>query len=93
VGDLSYVKTSFNSSYGKVGSDWKVDGGKFVWNVTVPANATATVYIPAEDPAGITESNKPAGGARGIKYLRTEAGAVVYEVGSGSYRFASAMPK
>ena len=34
----------------------------------------------------------PAGEAPGVKYLRTEAGAAVYEVGSGSYRFLSSLP-
>jgi len=93
VGDLTYVKASYNSSYGKITSDWKIAGGRFTWNLSVPPNTTATVYVPAKDPAGVTESAKPASEARGVKYLRTEAGAAVYEIGSGSYRFESPMAR
>jgi alpha-L-rhamnosidase len=50
-------------------------------------NTTATVYVPAVDQAGITESGKPAAQAEGVKFLRMEKGAAVYEVGSGSYVF------
>jgi alpha-L-rhamnosidase len=90
VGDLTFLQASYNSSYGKIVSDWKVAGGNFIWNLTVPANATATVYVPAKDPAAVTESGKRASGARGVKYVRSEPGVAVYEVGSGSYRFEAA---
>jgi alpha-L-rhamnosidase len=56
-------------------------------SVVIPPNTTATVYLPAADPAGITESGKPAAEAEGVKFLRMEQRAAVYEVGSGSYAF------
>ena len=37
----------FNSVYGKVKSAWKIDGNDFVYEVTVPANTTATVTLPS----------------------------------------------
>ncbi len=92
VGGLSYVKASYNSSYGKIVSDWRIAGGRFIWNLIVPPNATATVYVPAKDQAAISESAKPASESHGVKYLRTEAGAAVYEIGSGSYQFESRIP-
>jgi alpha-L-rhamnosidase len=55
----------------------------------VPPNATATVFVPAKDAAGVTESGKPAAEAEGVKFLRTENGAAVYAVGSGTYQFQS----
>ncbi len=93
VGDLTYVKASYDSSYGKITSDWKITAGRFIWNLTVPPNTTAMVYVPAKDPAGVTEGGKPAKEAQGVKYLRTEAGAAVYGIGSGSYMFESEMPR
>jgi alpha-L-rhamnosidase len=93
VGDLHYVQASYQSAYGKIASDWKIAGGRFAWSVTVPANTTATVFVPAQDAAAVTESGQPASAARGVKFLRSEAGAAVYEVGSGSYRFESALPR
>jgi len=93
VGDLTSVRASFNSSYGKIVSDWDISGGRFIWNVTVPPNVTATVYVPAKDQAAVTESGKQARAARGVKYQRTKAGAAIYEIGSGAYRFEAALPK
>ena len=59
--------------------------------MTVPVNTTATVYVPAKDAAAVTEGDKPAAQAEGVKFLRMEGHAAVYEVGPGSYRFKSAM--
>ena len=57
----------------------------------MPVNTTATVYVPADGAASVKESGRPAGEGPGIKYLRAEAGAVVYEIGSGSYHFVSSL--
>jgi alpha-L-rhamnosidase len=91
VGDLTFVKASHNSPYGEIVSDWKRDGDRFIWSVTVPVNTTATVYVPADAAASVKENDRPAGETPGIKFLRAEAGAVVYEIGSGSYHFVSSM--
>jgi alpha-L-rhamnosidase len=91
VGDLTFVKASHRSPYGEIVSDWRREGDRFTWGVTVPVNTTATVYIPAKAAASVTESGRPAGETPGLKYLRTTAGAAVYEIGSGSYHFASTM--
>ncbi len=61
VGDLTYVKASHKSPYGEIASGWKRDGDRFTWNVTLPVNTTATVYVPASDAASVKESDRPAG--------------------------------
>lgn len=91
AGDLTFVRASHKSMYGRVASSWKRDKGHFTLDVTVPPNTTATVWVPAKHAAGVTESGKKAVEARGVKFLRTEAGAAVYEVVSGAYIFRSAM--
>ena len=40
----------------------------------------------------MTEGDGPASGAPGVKFLRLEAGAAVFEVGSGTYVFGAGMP-
>ena len=92
VGDLTWVKCSYASIHGTIVSNWKLDAGKLTMEVTIPINTTAVVYVPSKDAAGVTESNKPAAKAEGVKFLRMENSAAVYEVGSGSYRFQSAVP-
>jgi len=89
VGNLSFVRASPRCMYGMISSDWKIEGDAFRWNVTVPPNTTATVYVPAKEAARVTEGAKPAGQAEGVRFLRMEEGAAVYEVESGQYRFVS----
>jgi alpha-L-rhamnosidase len=89
VSDLSYVKASFNSIHGEIVSDWEHTNDSFILRVTIPANTTATVYIPAGPDAKITESGIPAGKSPGVKFLRHENAYAVYEIGSGKYEFQS----
>ena len=87
VGDLTWVKAHLDSSYGRIASHWERKGDHFTWNITVPANTTATVYVPAKDAAAVTESGKPASKAEGVRFVRMEKDRAVFEVVSGSYRF------
>ena len=89
VKSVDWVKCSYQSPYGKIVSNWKREGDKLTMDVTIPANTTATVYVPARDAAGVTESGNPAIKAEGVKFLRMENDAAVYEVGSGCYSFCS----
>jgi len=56
-------------------------------DVTIPANCSATVYIPARSAEAVTESGSPAKKAEGVRFLRMEKDDAVYEIGSGLYRF------
>jgi alpha-L-rhamnosidase len=89
VGDLTFVKASHRSPYGTIVSDWKIDNGSFLWNVTVPPNTTATVYVPATEERSVMEGGRRASEANNVKFLRMEADAAVYAVGSGAYSFGS----
>ena len=89
LGDLSFVKASHRSPYGVIKSEWSREEGRFDWRITVPPNATATVYVPASGADAVTEGGKPLAKARGVKLLRAESGAVVLDVASGSYSFTA----
>jgi alpha-L-rhamnosidase len=92
VGELTWVKAHHDSIHGRIVSNWQRKGGKLTLAVTIPANTTATVFVPARDAAAVTESGKPATQAEGVKFLRMENGTAVYEVGGGSYQFQSTLP-
>ena len=92
VGDLTWVKRHHDSVHGKIVSNWKLDGNQLTMEITIPINTTATVFVPARDEAGVTESGTPAGQAAGMKFLRMDNGAAVYAVGSGGYEFQSTLP-
>jgi alpha-L-rhamnosidase len=85
---LDSVSASHESMYGKIVSRWRRSGDRLDLNVTIPPNTTATVYVPSHG-GTVAESGKPAGEAPGVKLVRNESGAAVYEVGSGDYQFES----
>ena len=91
VGDLTQATGSFLSVRGKISSSWKRTGLQLSLNVVIPPNTSATVYVPARDLASIRESDMPSDRAPGVKFLRAQGNFCVFEVGSGTYRFASAM--
>jgi len=86
-GNLDWVRGSYRSIRGEIASAWKVDGGRVTLLVTIPANTTATVYVPGG--GSVTESGVPAEKAAGVMFLRRDEGATVFEVGSGRYEFVS----
>ncbi len=89
IEDLTFVKASHRSMYGTIRSNWRRENGHLVLEVSIPANATATVFVPANNGAQVTESGEPVERARGVKFVRSETGTAVYEVGSGTCSFES----
>ena len=45
-GHITHASCEYNGIYGKIKSEWKCDGGKNTYIVTVPANATAKAILP-----------------------------------------------
>ena len=86
-GGLKWAKGAYESIRGRIESSWNIADGTMRFNVRIPANTTATVYVPGKDVAAVTESGKPARTATGVKFLKVEDGAVVFLVQSGSYNF------
>jgi alpha-L-rhamnosidase len=76
---LSHVNASYESPYGKIKSAWKRDGDKLVWNITIPANTTATVKLPGR--FGIkVDANQP-----GVHTVEEAGGSLILELGAGTY--------
>jgi alpha-L-rhamnosidase len=88
---ITWAKGHYDSIQGRISSDWKIENKTFHWNITVPANTTATVYVPAKDAAAVTESGKAAAEAEGVKFLRMENDRAVYQVAAGTYQFSSSI--
>jgi len=88
---LSWANTRYLSIHGRIVSNWKREGDKLTMEVTIPPNTTASVYVPTDDVALVTESGSPIDKVIGVKFLYMENNAAVYAVGSGTYRFQSAL--
>jgi alpha-L-rhamnosidase len=87
--EVSWCQASYDSIRGQIVSDWKLDGNLFTLRLTVPANTSATVYVPAKDLSSVSEGGKPLARTAGIKSVKMEANCAVIEVGSGDYSFSS----
>jgi alpha-L-rhamnosidase len=85
---LSWVNADYHSIHGRISTRWRTEPGKFEFAVSIPANTTATVELPAPDSAAVTESGRPAAEALGVKALPGEGGEARFEIGAGEYRFS-----
>lgn len=88
-GSISDVDFSLETRYGTVTSAWRSTAAGIELDVEVPGNTTATVRVPAGSRWAVTESGIPAEEAESITFIEVDGGVVVYEVGSGSYSFAT----
>ena len=87
VGDLEWVAADFASPHGRISSEWKKIGRGLRINVAVPANTTALVFVPASSPDSVDVNGGASAGSPGIESVRQQAGAAVFQVGSGQYQF------
>ena len=86
---INWVKAHYDSIHGRIASNWKLAKSKFELAVEIPANTTATVYLPASDATQITESGKPLARAPGVRLVKLTNGQAMLEVVSGTYHFVS----
>lgn len=75
IDGLDSVNASYKTPYGEVKSHWKKQVDRFDWQITIPPNSKAMVYLPADNMAHVKESGKTLSGTNGIKYLRKDKGA------------------
>ncbi|ASU32381.1 glycoside hydrolase family 78 protein [Mucilaginibacter xinganensis] len=91
-GNLNNVVADYETNYGKVSSHWKLDAGNLLLDVEIPANTTATVYIPGSSSSAVLESGKAINAVPGITAGDATDGYVAVNVGSGVYHFSIAKP-
>jgi len=79
---MSAARAEYESVYGKIVSDWKgTPDGPFSIHLAIPANTSAKVFVPSRPGSRVTESGKPI-------ESKTEGGAAVVQLGSGTYDLA-----
>jgi alpha-L-rhamnosidase len=78
-GGLTWARAKYDSVRGPIESSWRYSAGDFELQVTIPANTTATVYVPTSKPETVEVDGQP------LKPSRVENGFAVFELGSGRY--------
>ncbi|MDV6331173.1 alpha-L-rhamnosidase [Asticcacaulis sp. 201] len=78
----------YDSRNGRISTDWSVEtNGVFSLRVTVPANATAQIYLPTKDPTKVWESGRALSNRHDLRLLGSDEERLIVEVGSGTYSF------
>jgi alpha-L-rhamnosidase len=82
VGDLSSAKTTYDSPYGLISTNWKKTERDFEISIDIPANTSAMIYLPVTGTQKVTEK-----AGAGFENLGFEMGRTKIAVGSGQYTF------
>ena len=91
---ITSADAKYNSYYGDIKSAWLMrPDGNLAYTATVPANTTATLYLPLADNTDVVyEGTVKAKKANGVKFIKNENGKAVYELTSGTYSFGLNVP-
>lgn len=84
VKGLTHFEASHQGPYGMIVSKWNKDKKKTVYQVTVPANSSATLTLPA---AKVKESNQQIENNQFIKIISSESSSIKLSLSPGSYSF------
>ena len=84
---MKWAKGHYDSMYGKIESEWRWAENGWDYNVTIPANTTATLFISTDNIKNISESEKKVGKLKEIKILAEEEEAIKLQLVSGKYQF------
>ncbi len=86
-GGFTNASASLQTYYGKLSSGWKLANGKVSMDVEIPANTTATVFIPAKNKEAILENGVAIANSADFKIIGSGNGYVEVTIGSGVYHF------
>jgi len=86
---INWVKAHYDSIHGRIGSEWRRSKNSFELKIEIPANTTATVYLPAKDADSIRVGWRSLANSQRVKFLRLENGFAVLAVESGEFYFKS----
>ncbi|MBE0655034.1 MAG: family 78 glycoside hydrolase catalytic domain [Bacteroidales bacterium] len=85
--DLTFAEGELNTVKGLVKVAWRKNSSRLNMNVSIPANTTAIVYLPAKTAKAVTENGRAISKLRELEILKEDNGYVALRAGSGNYRF------
>jgi alpha-L-rhamnosidase len=89
VDGLAWADATYESIRGPVSSRWERQGDRFTLKVAIPANTSATVWVPSRAGGAVSESGAAAASRPGVTFLRREGDRALYRIESGAYVFES----
>ena len=91
LGDLTFAEARYESVRGPISCRWDRNGDEFKLKLQIPANTTATVYLPTTNADSIREAGQPLAEVAGVTLKETADGAALLEIGSGTYGFTTTL--
>jgi hypothetical protein len=92
VGKLDWVRTRYDSALGPIESDWHRGPAETAYDITIPANATATIEIDSAAPGAAKVNGVFAHKAAGVVDATAVGHRLELIVGSGVYQIRAANP-
>ncbi|WP_462220924.1 family 78 glycoside hydrolase catalytic domain [Ferruginibacter sp.] len=86
-GGFKNAAATLQTYYGTASSGWKIITDKILFDVEIPPNTTATIYLPAKATEAITENGTALSAIKDISITGSAEGYVILKVGSGKYNF------
>ncbi len=89
VGNLTWVRASYQSVLGKIVSNWHRTGGNCTMDITIPVNTVATIYIPHTGRSPVLLNGAPLAKQPAVIIRGHQADRVVCRLPGGVYHIKS----
>ena len=83
--EMTSATGHYDSMYGRIESEWKIEGSVTHYKFVVPANTTATLSLNAESENVIKSGNNVFKDLKGVKYQGQKNGKHLFSLQAGSY--------
>lgn len=87
VKGIDWVKSSYNSLNGNIEVNWRKENGEFLLDITVPANSSAMVILPGNNPDNVKEGGLVIPKTMIVKSAYSSRKEITLNVLSGKYKF------
>jgi alpha-L-rhamnosidase len=88
-GTLTWAEGSYHSVSGEIEVNWKLDGNRFVYHFTIPANTSASVYMPGKNIKRFEKVNGKLEENTVLHDFEYKDGYTFFKAESGSYTYTS----
>ena len=82
--DLNWAKSSHQSMYGEIISDWRREGNSIIYTINIPSNTTGLISLPKNENMSI--DGKPLAKLALVGSLQEDNGLSKFRLGSGTYQ-------
>jgi len=89
--EMNELKGSYRSINGTISTAWNWEDDRFTLKISVPANTSAKVIIPASESSSIREGDNSLEEVREVEILKVENEQTTVSIGSGDYIFTSTL--